>query len=371
MAVDCVATARSLSTRCRASAAEGVVQIRFDGGWGSGYTGPSHLSRLARFLDRYLSERLAGATIRGTRGHMTKRTAGVCLCGLLFTISVMPQQGLQPVAKQIAQTPPFVVPASVRMLPDIAYRDGVESLKLDLFVPTSSKEPRPGVVFVACGGWIGGSKSQFWRQAAYLSSRGFVSVTTQCRYAPATRFPEQLNDAVAAVAWLRAHAEQYAVDPSRIAIAGASSGGHLAALVAMNRWDGANWSSASPSVRVQAAIIFNGVLDLFDLDDAPVVTKNATTFLGDTRDGNRDAWLRASPIQQVGTSAAPLLLLHGTGDQIVPFRQSAAMRRRLEDVGGIVELFTAQDSGHGFFNQPPWYEPTVAAVAGFLERVFR
>ena len=275
------------------------------------------------------------------------------------------------IAAQNAQDPPFVLPDSVRLLADLPYRPGVDSLTLDLFIPRSSQPLVPGVVFISCGGWIGGAKSQFWRQAAYLATRGFASATTQCRYAPTIRFPEQLNDAIATVTWLRAHAVEYGVDASRIAIAGASSGGHLAALVGTNRWDGSDWSSAPVNARVQAAIVFNGVLDLFDLEGAPLVTKNATTFLGDPRDGNRALWERASPIQHVGSPSAPFLLLHGTSDQTVPYRHSVALRQRLEGVGVTVELFTAQDSGHGFFNKPPWYEPTIVAVAEFLDRVFR
>jgi pectinesterase len=274
-------------------------------------------------------------------------------------------------AAQNTQNPPFVLPDSVRMLADLAYRPGVDSLTLDLFLPKSSKNPMPGVVFVACGGWIGGAKSQLWRQAAYLAARGFPSATTQCRYAPAVRFPEQLNDAIAAVMWLRAHAANYGIDASHVAIAGASAGGHLAALVGLNQWDGVDWSSAPLNARVQAAIVFNGVLDLFDLEGAPVVTKNVTTFLGDTRSGNPALWLRASPIQHVDASAAPFLLLHGTSDATVPYRHSASMQRRLAGLGVRVDLFTAPDSGHGFFNRPPWYEPTVVAIAEFLERVFR
>lgn len=274
---------------------------------------------------------------------------------------------------QSAQNPPFALPDSVQMLSDVVCAEpGTEALRLDVFSPRQGNGPFPGVVFIACGGWIGGSKSQFWRQSAYLAERGFVSVSTQCRPAPGSRFPTQLNDAVAAVRWLRGRANEYKVDSNRVAVAGGSSGGHLAALVGTNRWNGSTWSGAAPDSQVQAVVVFNAVLDLPRFAaTSSVVERNVTTFLGFPFENNPAIWGDASPLGQVGPRAAPFLLLHGTSDKTVPYNQSVEMQRKLREAGVPAELFPAEDADHGFFNSSPWYERTVVKTAEFLGAIFK
>jgi acetyl esterase/lipase len=277
-----------------------------------------------------------------------------------------------PAEAQNAQNPPFVIPDSVQMLSDIVYATSATGpLKVDLFVPRQSTGPVPGIVFIACGGWRMGNKSQFWRQSAYLATRGFVSGATQCRPSPGTLFPDQVNDATTAVRWLRDHSKEYGIDIDRIAIAGASAGGHLAALVGTNRWSGTDWSGAAPNTRVRAAVVFNGVFDAPGFDQQSIVRTNLTTVLGAAQNDNPSLWLTASPLHHVTAGAASFLLLHGTNDVTVPYEQSLAMQRRLLAAGVKVELFSAEAVGHGFFNRPPWYEPSLTAVAEFLNRVFR
>ncbi|MFQ5811442.1 MAG: alpha/beta hydrolase family protein, partial [Armatimonadota bacterium] len=70
-------------------------------------------------------------------------------------------------------------------------------------------------------------------------------------------------------------------------------------------------------------------------------------------------------------SDPPFLLLHGNADTTVPFEQSVAMQKRLEELGVEAELFEAEGAGHGFFNRPPWYDPTVKRMEEFLEEHFR
>jgi dipeptidyl aminopeptidase/acylaminoacyl peptidase len=80
-------------------------------------------------------------------------------------------------------------------------------------------------------------------------------------------------------------------------------------------------------------------------------------------------WQAASPANHVSAAAAPFLLLHGTADMTVPYSQSAEMQRRLRAAGVKADLFTADGAAHGFFNQPPWFDSTIAAIADFLRSV--
>lgn len=275
-------------------------------------------------------------------------------------------------AQERAQNPPFVLPDSVQMLADLTYSSSTtEAPGLDLFSPRQGGGPFPAVLFVACSGWNGGVKAQFWRQSAHLAERQFVAATTQCRPARTAPFPEQLNDVLEAVRWLRRHALEYQVDSQRIAVAGGSAGGHLSALIGMNAWNGSTWDGAPPDSRVQAAIAFNPVLDVRSFSAPSTVRTNLTTLLGAPSDKNSTRWRDASPLNHVSREAAPVLLLHGTSDTMVPFAQSVDMQRSLQAVGVRAELFAADGAGHGFFNQPPWYEPTVVRVTEFLRRLFK
>lgn len=262
------------------------------------------------------------------------------------------------------------------MLPDLPYAaPDSQVLRLDLFRPRSRKGPFPAIVFVHGGGYVAGglgAKSQFWRQSVYLAERGFVAATIGWRRAPSdsssgARYPAALNDAQAAVRWLRAHSKEYNVDVQRIAIAGGSSGGHIAALVATNLWSGADWSGASVDARVQAAVIFNGVLDV----PGSRAGANLGEFLGKNYRADSALWKSASPTQHVTSQAAPFLLLHGTNDRSIPYAHAVEMQRRVRAVGVRAELFTADGADHGFFNSSPWYEPATKRMAEFLLEILK
>ena len=275
-------------------------------------------------------------------------------------------------AQERVRNPPFALPDSVRLLTNVTYlSSGPEAPGLDLFLPRDATGPFPAIVFVACGGWNGGAKADFWRQSAFLAERGFVAASTECRPSRVAPFPDQLNDLLEAVGWLRRHAADYRVDTERIAVGGASAGGHLAALVAMNAWNGSAWAGTPAGSRVQAAIAFNPVLDLTGFSASSLVWANLVKLLGTPSDRDSTRWRDASPINHVSCAAAPVLLLHGTEDATVPLSQSQEMLRRLQMVGVTAELFLADGAGHGFFKEPPWFQPTLVKVTEFLSEVFR
>jgi len=288
------------------------------------------------------------------------------LCLLVILLACFP-------LRVTAQNPPFTLPPEVRMLPGLIYAElKAERLHLDLFLPRDGDGPFPAVLFAPGGGL---DRSQFWRQGVYMAQKGYVVATIEYRpshrwvqpFEPGTTFPAGLNDFQAAIRWLRANAKQYQVDPGRIAAGGGSAGGYLAALAGTNRWSGSNWSGAPPESRVQAVVALNAPMDLPSLPDNPAL-KN---LLGATFEQNPRIWRDASPMTHVGADTVPLLMLHGTRDQEVAYAQSVNMQAELRKLGIKAEVFTAEGAGHGFFNNPPWYEPTLARMVEFLSEVFK
>ena len=117
---------------------------------------------------------------------------------------------------------------------DIQYATAAtgEPLRLDLFTPESGAGA-PLIVWVHGGAWENGNKSAM--PLAPVIERGFAVASLDFSPASKARFPGQVHEIKAAIRFLRAQAKQYGYDASRVAIAGASSGAHLAAVVGTRR----------------------------------------------------------------------------------------------------------------------------------------
>lgn len=268
--------------------------------------------------------------------------------------------------------PPLRIPEGVRVERDVVYaRYGTRELKADLYLPRAGVGPRPAVVYIHGGGWKNGNRNAFSRQAAHMAGVGYVGMCIEYRLSGEAKWPAAIYDAKAAVRYLRAHAKKWNVDAARIGAAGGSAGGHLAALlgttagVKVLEGDGghAGFSSA-----VQAVAAFNPAVDLVDFGKRanPNATNSVTEFLGAGYQADRALWELATPITHVSAKSAPTLFLHGDADPTVPYAQSERMAAKLEAAGVRAEILTAPGEKHGFFNRPPWFEPTLKKMEEFF-----
>ena len=135
------------------------------------------------------------------------------------------------------QSSPAVPPSSYVRIDGVQYAQGKSApLLADLYVP---KDPglHPAIVYIHGGGWTGDSRIGWSRLIAPFAEHGYVGMAIDYDLSPSVRFPVALEESKEAVRWLRAHALQYHVDPKRIAVAGGSAGGELAALVALTNGD--------------------------------------------------------------------------------------------------------------------------------------
>ncbi|MET4591636.1 alpha/beta hydrolase [Arthrobacter sp. 754] len=227
-------------------------------------------------------------------------------------------------------------------------------LLLDLYLPAAQKPLRPAVVHFHGGGWRMGERSSLGpvcdgfglNPFEVLVEAGFVVVSADYRLSSEAHFPAQLNDALAAVEWLRNHADEYGVDPARIYAWGDSAGGHLASLVGLT---GEHHSS------VAAVAAWYPPTDLASMAEQALPT--AVSRPSDP--GSREELLigavlaeepgkaaAASPINYVHPGAPPFLLVHGTADRFVPAAQSETLADRLTDSGADVELLLIEDADH-------------------------
>lgn len=236
-----------------------------------------------------------------------------------------------------------------------------QKLYLDVAVPPGDG-PHPCVVMFHGGAWTMGSRrdlSTARREGANavpsvietVAARGFVAVSAGYRLAPKHQFPAQIQDARAAVRFVRAKATDYKIDPARVGAAGFSAGGHLALLLGLadkvDGWDAG--SNTGHSCKVSCVVDFFGPADLSlyakspGLEDAymvPVFGKRVKT--------DPEIYKRASPVSYVGKGAPPVLMVHGTFDLVVPIVHSEQLCRKLQDAGATAELIPVRGAGHGW-----------------------
>ena len=227
----------------------------------------------------------------------------------------------------------FAAPGGVRIQRGVPYRVVAgATLRLDVFLPRVGQS-RPLVVVVHGGGWRGGDRARFAPgealvapRAQVLARRGFVVASVDYRVGPAGRFPAAASDVAAAVQWLRRHARSLRVDPTRIALFGASAGGNLAALVAMQ-----GRGRLDREARVAAVVSWSGPMDLtrFDAElGGPARRPFVEQYLGCAPTSCPARYAASSPFNLVDATDPPMLVVNASRE-IVPLEQATLMARRL------------------------------------------
>ncbi len=273
-----------------------------------------------------------------------------------------------------------------RVLRGIRYgRAGHVRLKMDLYLPgdAAQADARPAVVLIHGGAWLFGTRYQLHWYGKRLARAGYVAASINYRMLPMYPFPYCIHDCKAAVRWLRLHADEYGIDPDRIASFGNSAGGHLAALLATTRPRDGLEGPLNPeaSSAVQAAISMYGAVDLTEYRQwrgRGISRRAASRFvayfvsLSKGRRPGANAWEAASPITYVHPGAAPMLFIHGTRDFLVDVEQSKRFTERLRENGVPAELMSLHDRGHGFDFFDPWKRREVwTDMLDFLNRRLR
>ncbi|MGD8323508.1 MAG: alpha/beta hydrolase [Gammaproteobacteria bacterium] len=263
----------------------------------------------------------------------------------------------------------------MRVERDIVFADVDDSdLALDLYLPEGSDTP-PLIVWVHGGAWRFGSKDDV--DAISLVRHGFAMASVAQRLSSVAPFPAQVHDLKAAVRYLRANAQQLGFDGSRIAISGASSGAHLAALVAVTNGSAAHEGSlgrfTATSSDVQALVSYFGASNLTSILDQSTpfglnvrVPALELLFGGPVEDSAELARL-ASPVYFVDEHDPPMYLLHGDQDPQMPINQTHELHGAAKKAGVKVVFDVVHGAAHG---GEAFYSPErTAEVAAFLHAV--
>lgn len=272
--------------------------------------------------------------------------------------------------------PPTDVPAEIEARKGLVYASyGSRQMRLDLFKPRR-EGVFPAIIIVHGGAWITGHHTMENPLAIALARRGFVTATVEYRLSNEAKYPAQIHDLKAAVRWLRANAGKLGIDARRLAAIGASSGGHLVALLGATNdladFEG-NGGNAGFSSRVQSVVDIDGTATFIDPGNIEKEIKGPydtnTRLTGFTYAENPDVWRNASPITHVNRKSAPVLFLNSSSNR--PFQQREEMSAKLNALGIRSEIVVVPDTPHPFWLFRPWFDTTVLNVESFLRQTMK
>ncbi|MCW2655054.1 MAG: esterase [Mycobacterium sp.] len=239
--------------------------------------------------------------------------------------------------------------------------------------------PAPVLVFVPGGAWVHGSRMlQGYALLAQLAEQGWVCLSIDYRVSPHHRWPRQVRDVKAAVAWARANADRFGGDREFVAIAGCSAGGHLAALTGLTPDDPDFHGELPPDADTSVEAVV-GIYGRYDWEDRSTPERDRFVdfieriVVRKRYARHRDVYRNASPIARVRPDAPPFLVVHGTADTVIPVEQAQMFVERLR-AGSLstVAYLELPGAHHGFDMTDGCRTRTAAMAVGlFLDEIHR
>jgi acetyl esterase/lipase len=263
-------------------------------------------------------------------------------------------------AEEKPMDPSFVSTPRMEVRGDILFLDATRNEKMDLYLP-KDRPPNtlsPAVLLIQGGGWKEGDKRQV-REIEFgtsLAENGYVAASINYALRSAGKFPLNLQDCKNGIRYLRAHAREIGIDPSRIAVMGGSAGGHLALMVAYTGDDptlAPNEPYPGVSDKVSCVVDFYGITDIgsrkkTDPNGKPTEARGVESEIQVIFGSKPEDWKKASPVGYIRKDLPPTLILHGRRDTTVDYEQSQGLADALKNAGATHEIIWLADAPHSF-----------------------
>jgi acetyl esterase/lipase len=235
------------------------------------------------------------------------------------------------------------------------------SLKMDLLIPEPARK-RAVVLYVPGGGFVIAAKESALNLRTYVAEAGFAVASVQYRTTrDGANYRDGVEDIKAAIRYLRANADKYAIDATAVAVWGESAGGYLAAMVGVTNHDGTFEAGANlnQSSDVQGVIDDFGATDISKMAaDFDAVTQHAIyanegliQYIGKTSGANTldsgIATAAANPLTYIQANAPPFLIFHGNQDRMVSPSQTLMLHDALVAKGVRSTRYVVDGAAHG------------------------
>ena len=253
---------------------------------------------------------------------------------------------------------------------DIAYATKSKTQKLDIYLPNEGKDPFPTIIAFHGGGFYEGNKSrQYTAPMLQGLNHGYAVVTVDYRLSDEAKFPAAINDAKAAIRFIKVNAAQYDLNPNKIALWGSSAGGNLAAVAGTTGGTNNCYDTSLGNANVLDNV--TAVVDWYGPTNFCVMDKQFTEsgirekvqgvhiyntecsfpsrYLGQNISKVLDLCKQADPTNYITSECPPFVIQHGTMDPLIPTQQSVDLAAAItKEIGQDKVTLTLLDgAGHG------------------------
>lgn len=238
---------------------------------------------------------------------------------------------------------------------DVVYATyGDVERRLQIIVPHRGGYKFPLVVFIQGSAWRKQDLYTAIPNLSHIAAKGYVIASVEIRDTDIAQFPAAIEDVKCAIRFMRKHAEEYGIDPNRVAVWGDSSGGHLSLMTGLTIGEYDNGLYSEQTDEVSAVIDYYGVSDLLtlgkynDILDHDAADSPEGLFIGGKVKEHVDLAKKASPFHQdLEKRLPPFLIIHGDCDSIVHINQSIEMYKALKNNGQKVLFYKVVGADHG------------------------
>lgn len=245
-------------------------------------------------------------------------------------------------------------------------------LHLDVFQPAADKANGQAIMLIHGGGWRSGNKSHFYAMANLLAQRGYVVFTPEYRLSMEAQYPAGLEDINDAIVYVKAHAAAFGFDPTKLAIGGGSSGGHMAGLIG-NTANTSLFKGETPDAdtRVNAVVDLDGVLDFTH----PLALANenkrkdksaAGMWFGGSYENAQAKWEEASTARHIDAQSPPMLIISSGQMRFTVGKDE--VQQKLDTYSIAHQYFQYKDNIHTFWLFEPYLSETVNRIDSFLSQ---
>lgn len=244
-------------------------------------------------------------------------------------------------------------------------------LKMDIIYPQETFDGiMPCIVWICGGAWIQMDRHAHLPNFIELARAGYVIASVDYRDSNYVTFPGQLEDIKAAIRYLRAHAERYRIDPDRIGVMGESAGGHLTGMTAVTgdrkEFDKGAYLDFSSEVQAACPWYMPSDFTKFPKRAQSSGLLPESRLLGKDVEQDPTATDISNPLLYISDNTPPIMMIHGTDDQVVPFNQSELFYDELIRQGKSAELVAIEGANHA--DQHFFQKEVLDLIQGFFDK---